>query len=550
MNFKVNESATKLRGGYYTDPSIADFLTRWVMATRPKDILEPSCGDGIFFDAISRSNHKSVQSVLGLELEQGEAAKARQRIRKLNGVNTKVLSTDFLKWSLYHFAEGACFDAALGNPPFIRYQYLDQELQAYSQKIFEYFNLPFTKHTNAWVPFIISSIALLRPGGRLAMVIPAEILHVLHAQSLRTFLARQCSKVLLFDPEELWFENVLQGAVLLLAEKKATPQAKCKGIAIVPTTDRTFLSANPATYFDKAACVNGTTIEGKWMRALLTSRERSLLDGALEQPDVFRFDDIASVDVGIVTGANKFFLVPDSVVETYGLQKWAHPMFGRSEHARGVIYDARAHEENRLLGLPTNFLWFGDKPITSFPKRVQDYIREGEAQNLHTRYKCRIRSPWYDVPSVSASKVSLLKRCHHFPRLILNKQNAFTTDTAYRIRPLKVADTRLVFSVVNSLTALSAELEGRHYGGGVLELVPSEIERLIIPAPKSVSIQLRRLDDDIRSETKPEKLFNQQDQLLLTPIGFTKKDREAALSAWSRLRTRRHRAQSKPNGSS
>jgi hypothetical protein len=33
---------------------------------------------------------------------------------------------------------------------------------------------------------------------------------------------------------------------------------------------------------------------------------------------------------------------------------------------------------------------------------------------------------------------------------------------------------------VNSLTALTAELEGRHYGGGVLELVPSEIEKLAV----------------------------------------------------------------------
>ena len=65
----------------------------------------------------------------------------------------------------------------------------------------------------------------------------------------------------------------------------------------------------------------------------------------------------------------------------------------------------------------------------------------------------------------------MLKRFHHFPRLVLNTAKAFTTDTAYRIPP-KVRDTDLVFAFVNSLTALSAELEGRHYGGGVLGFGP------------------------------------------------------------------------------
>ena len=81
-------------------------------------------------------------------------------------------------------------------------------------------NLPFTKHTNAWVPFILASMALLRPGGRLAMVVPAEIIHVTHAQSLRSYLGRECRRLVIIDPEELWFSETLQGAVILLAEKR------------------------------------------------------------------------------------------------------------------------------------------------------------------------------------------------------------------------------------------------------------------------------------------------------------------------------------------
>ena len=65
MNFKRNESAQKLRGGYYTPPDLASFISKWVAAKEPKTILEPSCGDGVFFQTLSAaelsestSNHR------------------------------------------------------------------------------------------------------------------------------------------------------------------------------------------------------------------------------------------------------------------------------------------------------------------------------------------------------------------------------------------------------------------------------------------------------------------------------------------------------------
>src|SRR5205814_10052139 len=142
---------------------------------------------------------------------------------------------------------------------------------------------------------------------------------------------------------------------------------------------------------------------------------------------------------------------------------------------------------------------------------------------------------WYCVPSVYAAPVGMLKRCHNFPRLVLNVAKAFTTDTAYRIRATKVPARRLVFSFVNSITALSAELEGRHYGGGVLELVPSEIERLVIPTPE-VPVAVDELDKLIRTSVHPEKLFTQQNKLILGGIGINKAEQATILEASNTLR--------------
>jgi len=506
MNFKIDESATKLRGGYYTHPEIAAFLLKWVLGINPKSILEPSCGDGVFLRGLSNLSTNGLESIKAFEIEPTEAKKARHSASEFKKVDVEVVTRDFLGWSLTKLLNPPQFDAVVGNPPFIRYQYLDSDLQGISEQIFRVFHLPFTKHTNAWVPFVISSLVLLRPGGRLAMVVPSELLHILHAESLRTYLSKVCSRVLIFDPQEIWFEDTLQGAILLLAEKKNTQDEHFKGVSIIPTRSKDFLSENPEDYFEKAKYTNGETVKGKWMLALLTSAEREVLSKAKASSGVYYFNDIAEV-----------------------------------EHVPGVIFDEESIKRNRKLGLPTNFLWFSDEKIEDLPELVKKYIRLGEKQEIHKRYKCRIREPWYSVPSVYATSLGMLKRSHDFPRLVFNKAQAYTTDTTYRVRSKKFNESTLVTSFINSLTALSAEIEGRHYGGGVLELVPSEIRKLLVPIQKFDEKAIYKLNSLIQNGVSSEELLNQQDEKILTPLGFSKNETVLLSQAWSRLHLRRQR---------
>lgn len=433
MNFIINESEQKLRGGYYTPLDLAVYIARWTLAKKPLHVLEPSCGDGIFIQAITELGRQEGLAFTGFELLAEEATKARSRAKSSQGMKTTIHGEDFLQWALLQMASGKKpFDAVVGNPPFIRYQYLPEDAQQKAEQIFKALSLPFTKHTNAWVPFILASISLLKPGCRLGMILPSEIVHVMHAQSLRTFLGTTCSRLLIIDPEEIWFDGTLQGAVILFAEKKKPPADHSDGLGIVRVKGREFLRENPDALFDRTPRMNGKTVVGKWTRALLSHGEHQLLDTLCERPDVHLFHEIAEVDVGIVTGANKFFLVDDETVERYKLQEFAHPMFGRSEHCPGIIYDERQHLANAEKGKPTNFIWF--KECLQHPtKAVREYIELGEEQEFHTRYKCRIRKPWYSVPSVYSTEIGMLKRSHDTPRLIHNRLDAFTTDTAYRI---------------------------------------------------------------------------------------------------------------------
>src|SRR3989344_8510784 len=123
MNFIGNETEQKLRGGYYTPLDLAVFLARWVREIDPKTVLEPSCGDGVFFEAFDQVGGFEKVAIMGIELNPEESKKARTRTRDLE--NAVVKKADFLEWAIKELdKKNQTFDAVVGNPPFIRYQYL------------------------------------------------------------------------------------------------------------------------------------------------------------------------------------------------------------------------------------------------------------------------------------------------------------------------------------------------------------------------------------------------------------------------------------------
>ena len=53
MKLIKNASAEKLRGGFYTPEEIAAFILKWgINGSADYDILEPSCGDGVFLEQL------------------------------------------------------------------------------------------------------------------------------------------------------------------------------------------------------------------------------------------------------------------------------------------------------------------------------------------------------------------------------------------------------------------------------------------------------------------------------------------------------------------
>lgn len=577
MNFKHLESVDKLRGGFYTPNEIASMLSKWALGAGATTVLEPGCGDGSFLRAIAEniknSNTQNNLKVDGVEVLHDEAEKARDAAKYLRElrVQASIVETDFLGWIAAE-PTTKTWDAILGNPPYIRYQYFDAKQMDFAAQIFAEARVPFTKLTNAWVPFVIASIMHLAPAGRLAMVLPAEILHVLHADGLRRLLEQEMEVVELIDVRELAFENALQGVVLLRGIKKnrlfmplqANHKYGVRQLFLDDAKSETF-ETKPAIFYihrleslkdiGSLEQINDSNHklkvlpQGKWTRWLLELNELKLLKRVESQPWALPFVDIASVDIGIVTGANKFFVVDVKTANEYKLMNYVSPMLARSEFIQGITYTHQDQKDNEERGKAVLFVQFPNKPKNELPNKVVEYLNLGEKQEIHKRFKCRIREPWYVVPYIWVSEISLLKRCHDFPRLVLNSAKAYSTDTAYRIvlnKEYKGCEKDFVFSFINSLTFLFAELEGRHYGGGVLELVPSEIEMLRIPLTKVTDNQFSKLDSLIRQGASVEEILDYTDPIILgkgTVPNLTDQEINTLRRARNRLRDRRMRSE-------
>ena len=133
----------------------------------------------------------------------------------------------------------------------------------------------------------------------------------------------------------------------------------------------------------------------------------------------------------------------------------------------------------------------------------------------------------------------MLFRSH--PRLVANLTGATSTDTVHRVRLAAGVDARLLATAsVNSVTFALAEVLGRSYGGGILELEPREAEQLLVPDPSLVPDGLaERVDELLRSGHLVEATDLVDELVLVGQLGIDQALLDEVRGSWQRLRDRR-----------
>ncbi|MDH3009266.1 MULTISPECIES: Eco57I restriction-modification methylase domain-containing protein [Gordonia] len=483
----------KLRGGFYSPPALVDMcLDRVSALTQGRtglQLLEPSAGDGAFVRGLQR--HELVDQISRLSAVElvGEEARSCHQAMISSGIPGDVQTGSFFEPK--NSSVGAGFDIAVGNPPFLRFQFVSASDQLSIKQLAETLGISFTRVANLWIPLFLGALARLRAGGVFAFIIPAECLTGISAKVVRDWLIQNCEELQMDMFPVGSFPGVLQEVVVLSG--RVAPGQRCE-------TKVTVIDHSTESRWIHAVSETATT----WTSLLLAPHQLSAFDVAREAECVIPLGTVARLSVATVTGANDYFSYNDTTRDNYELGAWSRPLLARTRQAPGLEFTERDLQTNRASGVSTWLLdtSFGPCDPAESPGPSQ-YFELGEALDLHTRYKCRIRSPWYRVPVVSPGDLMLSKRSHHYPRLIRNVAGVVTTDTIYQgvmLSGYRRRSQDLVGSFHNSITLLTAELYGRSFGGGVLELVPSEIRSLLVPLATISKDELSELDSVVRSK--------------------------------------------------
>lgn len=544
QEFKNNKKVPdekKIRGEYYTPHQLADYIVQWALSKDIKKVLEPSCGNGNFIESILKWNilAKKTIELTAVEINESEISKAQQRF--LSSENKQCIirwiNDDFFEF-YSSVSDDQKFDVVIGNPPFIRFQYFDEVSRDKAFISLRKVGYKPTKLANSWNAFVQLSIELLKEDGHLAMVLPAELLQVKYSGELRSKLAYHFHSISVISFKKLVFNSIQQETILLLAEKKSAQKIKKTNIYAVELENENELKKLDLSKSCSQLSINVPAIfETKWTYFFLNPSYYEALQLARVSPSLKKMKDFASVDVGVVTGRNSFFLLSEEQVSFLKARDFVLPIIGKTSALKSIKFDLEDFAEYKK----TNYSYLLNlKSKEKLPIEILNYIQLGKEKEINKGYKCSIRSKWYEVPSVYVPDAFMFRQIYLYPLIVDNRSSATSTDTIHRVR-FKVNVNQSVFcaAAFNSLTLAYAEILGRSYGGGVLELEPSEAEELPVFYHDDLIIDPEKVSTLLKKGKYLEALDYVDSIILESSLGLEKSSINKIRSAWIQLRDRR-----------
>lgn len=471
----------KERGAFFTPPDIAQFLADWAVRDSDTRVMDPTCGEAVFLLAAAK-NLKAAgadplaikRQLTGVDLHKPSLAGSRALLAE-QGFGAHLVQSDFFDLQTPSQIEDRVGwqDAVIGNPPFVRYQQFSGDARTKGAAAALAQGVRLSGLASSWAPTLVHATAFLKPGGRLAMVCPAELLTVHYAEPVRRWLRERFGSVKLVMFDDLQFHGAEEQVVLLVAEGPGPSD----GMIVHHVKDAAELArshvldgvaANPAE-------------EGKWSDLMLTMEDRQLIKRAVGL--MGQLQDYGSPELGTVTGANSYFTMNEAVRRKYGIDvkhlKAISPPGTR--HLKGLTFTQARWAELKQLG---ERVWLLHPDPKARQAGLKRYIAEGEENKVHEAYKCTVREPWWRPPAVEVPDLYFTYMSHRYPRMIANSSGATIVNSMHGVHlkhGMKRAREALPLLALNSATMAGAELIGRAYGGGILKMEPREAAKLPVP---------------------------------------------------------------------
>lgn len=472
----------KRLGQFFTPLPIARAMTGWCCRNRPRRMLDPSIGPGIFAAcALELTAANRPREIDGYDIDGDALAAARERLSEADSITVRMHRADFLSQPIRER-----FDVIVCNPPYIRHHEADVPASVYDE-LEALYGLRLSRMTNVYSLFMLRIASLLSERGRAAIITPAEFLNADFGVAVKQALLKsgRLRGFVIFDHAASVFEGILTTAAITLlggAVDVSQPVrwAHVDGMedleAALSAVDGCGDTNSPAI---RVESIGRTTLDSsvKWghgapeqKRAGDSARRTRLLS------------DFATCSRGIATGANDFFTLTDAEARRWELlADVLRPCVTKAPQVRGLHWT-----NERMAGL----IAAGKKALLldaaahADDAAVQRYVAHGEAQGLQERYLTRHRKPWFAIERREVADIWVATFGRGRLRFVWNQSTALhlTAFHGLRLRPEHRRIALHVFAFLHCERG-TAECRRNHrvYGDGLLKFEPRDVERLSVP---------------------------------------------------------------------
>lgn len=234
-------SQRKELGQFFTGMPLGRVLAALAVEAETQCVLDPMAGSGDLLDAsreIAAARGTRLLRLDAIEVDDATAAMCETRLRCVamgDDVVPSVVCGDAFLPSTHGTLPDSGYDLVITNPPYVRYQSLNgrgakvrsglsdilaQRLSDTAQEIWRTLTDGYSGLADLSVPAWLLSALLVRPAGRLALVVPATWRSRAYADVIRYLLLR-CFRLELVveDTQPGWFSDALVRTHLIVARR-------------------------------------------------------------------------------------------------------------------------------------------------------------------------------------------------------------------------------------------------------------------------------------------------------------------------------------------
>jgi len=544
----------KRNGIFYTPQKATSILCNWAIRSAEDYVLEPGFG-GCGFLASSQERlsqldcNRPDSKLFGCDIDPKAFEYLSQTV-KPNSLTRRFLLQDFLKLSPSDFRVPS-FNAVIGNPPYVSHHSMSPEQRKAASQSTSGRTLSSPNKPSLWANFILHSLGFLTNGGRCAWLLPTSILFTDYARDVRQHIRHSFSRSLIVVLGERIFlsEGTKERTVVLLCEDRQENETDGH-IEIGYAPDLDSLASVIENWSRRTW--RGTDFDGSANLALMNGESLASYNDLISKSSPKALGDFCKIRIGLVTGANRFFVLNTEQAEAEKIPTEAlSPIISKFSDSLGLRLTKQ--DLNGMKRSGKRCLMIDPSQVKRISGNLKKYLDKFPVDQRERNVTFKKRQFWHSANDFLVPDAFLSYMHKSGPGILINTAGLSCTNTIHRVffkkQLNRIVRQAIAISIQSTFSQLSAEIEGRSYGGGLLKHEPSEAHRIKLLLPvstkKAVEKTFARIDSLVRLG-RVDEARKEADRFVLNDCNTSQRSRYASAleSALKEARARRVRSPS------